>query len=82
MEVEGETVIDTAQVATEPEVEVRGALAVTGVPITTLAGAGAAAIAGGGALHHWSARTGRALPAPADLAAEPAFPPDSRPRPA
>ena len=45
----------------------RGALAVTGVPLTTLAGAGAAAIAGGGALHHWSARAGRAVPAQADL---------------
>lgn len=67
----GETVIDPAQVATEPEVEVRGALAVTGAQITTLAGAGAAAIAGGGALHHWSARRERAGSTRPDLSAEP-----------
>jgi hypothetical protein len=42
-----------------PEVEVRGALAVTGAPIDQLLGAGAAAVAGGGALHVWSARAAR-----------------------
>jgi hypothetical protein len=46
--VQGETVI--------AEVEARGSLPVTGAPITTLLGAGAAAIVGGGAMHEWSAR--------------------------
>ncbi len=57
--------------AANPEVEVRGALAVTGAPIDTLLGAGAAAIAGGGALHQWSARAARRSAASTDAPAVP-----------
>jgi hypothetical protein len=46
-------------VQVEPEVEVRGALAMTGAEIGPLLGAGIAAIAGGAALHHWSADAAR-----------------------
>ena len=59
-----------ADPAVKPDVEVRGALAVTGAPIDVLLGAGAAAVAGGGALHTWSARAARRTPGVAETTPE------------
>jgi hypothetical protein len=70
VEVLDETVVDDPTV----KPQAREALAATGAPIDTMLGAGAAAIAGGGALHVWSTRAGYRI-ADAAEASPPAAPP-------
>lgn len=66
--------VAAARPTAKPEVEVRGALALTGAPIDQLLGAGAAAVAGGGALHMWSARAARSAEAAGSVDAAPEAP--------
>ncbi len=80
VEVKAETVTAAAAVPTAPAVaadpataakpQVKGALAKTGADIDTLSRAGAAAVAGGAALHIWSTRAAARRVVTVDGAAE------------
>ena len=68
------TAAPAVEVATDPATaakpQVKGTLAFTGANIDMLSRAGAAAVAGGGALHIWSTRAGARRVIPVDGAAE------------